>query len=233
MANLTTLRQNVSSALGLDNSASGDQTEIDARLNEGVVDMLVRCDLYVATSETTLTSGSADYELDTDILRVIDAFIVPSGSSERGRMVPMTMESILELRRASSLTALTGSNVYYALAGANLFMVYPTPTAADTVTFYFVPRPTAMTSGTNDPSSATYGGIPTEFHRGIELFALWHLSDYDDDQMAQNGEMYRNRYFEYLSMNVRASINRKHGSRMPRARVGRLAASFGRANDAY
>lgn len=200
--NLTTLRSNVTSVLGLDNTVSGDQTLLDNKINEGYTDVLLRTHCKVAKATMTLTVGSGDYTLDTGILTTIDVYLTSTGTDyclERA-----TPPEILAARRNSS------SNIpyRYAVAGANLLMLYPTPSTADTLTIYYVPRPTALTAGTDTPSD-----VPAEQHKLIEWYALWRMADYDDDGSSQQGERYRGMYEGGLR-EFRRLIQRKGGSRL-------------------
>lgn len=100
-----------------------------------------------------------------------------------------------ELLRYRNLASPSSSPVFsYALEGANLLLLYPVPSVADTLTLYYTPVPTAMANASDDPSTATYGGIPTVLHRGIELFALWKMADEMDDAGSQQGASYRQMY---------------------------------------
>jgi hypothetical protein len=87
-------------------------------------------------------------------------------------------------------------------------MLYPTPSTADTIKLYYVPRPTAMSTGTDDPSTATFGGIPPEFHRAIVKYTEAEAADYRDDQTSQHGDRYRADYQRWLGK-IRKAVNQK------------------------
>lgn len=160
-----------------------------------------------------MTAGTDDYTLDTAILLVKEAFSTAAG--ENGRLTQVSPSELLEMRMAGG-TATSGAAMYYAVNGANLFMVYPTPaSSADTVTFYYVPRPTTLASGADIPSE-----IPAEHHPAIEFYALWRLASYDDDQSSGQGERYREQYSEWVRK-ARKYISMKGNVRLPRATVGR------------
>lgn len=214
MSTLATLRTNVSAILGLDNSTSGDQTQIDAYINEGVLEVLKATKCYVTYATASMTANSSDYTLDTDILEIRDVFST-SGSVTRP-LERRSMDEILDLRRASSTA---GAQIrYYALAGHNLLMVYPTPSTGETLTFYYVPMPTVMSNSAHDPSSSTYGGIPSENHNVIEWYALWRLADMDDDSSSEQGMMYRESYLRALA-EMKRHLRFKGGYRLAPARL--------------
>lgn len=138
----------------------------------------------------TETANQGDYTLDSGIIRLKGWQWAGSGTYSSPE--PVGVDELLRLR-AAGVSAGAWPASYYAVQG-NLLMVYPTPSAADTITIYCTPRPTAMSAGTHDPSSATYGGIPSEFHPAIERYALWKLGSADDDQSSAQGERYRIEY---------------------------------------
>lgn len=173
--------------------------------------METHCHIALSSS-VALTSGSGDYELDTDVLalhKVIDSVGTP--------LVRVDEEDIYQLRRGTASASTTSR---YALSGANVFMVYPTPTSAATLSIYYVPRPTPMSSASHDPSSSTYGKIPAEWHKGIELYALWQGADYDDDASSNQGDRYFSQYTAWLGK-INTGTRLKGGRKLPRARVGR------------
>src|SRR3990167_2799849 len=194
MATLAKFRSAVTGKIGLDNTAgSADQVRTDDWLNEGVVDVLRETGCNV--DSTTITPGaSADYALAVSVLGILDIYTT-SGSSN-SRLEQVTVPDMLQMRLNGSTAA--GPTSYYALAGTDLMLFYPTPAAADTFTMYCVPKPTAMSVSSDDPSSASLGGVRTEFHKAIELYALAEAADYDDDGSSAQGARYRERYHEEL-----------------------------------
>lgn len=167
----------------------------------------------VAEADLALTAGEEDYTLDSAILLIKEA--VASGSSGSYRMEQVSPAEIVDRRISTSAAASSGSTLLYALNGANEFMVYPTPASADTVTFYYVPRPVTLSSDSDTPSE-----IPAEYHPAIEFYALWRLSSYDDDASSGQGERYREEYDRWVKK-ARRYVNSKGNVRLPRAKVGR------------
>lgn len=211
------MRAAVSAKLGLDNSVAGDQTNIDGWLNEGVVDVLTRTGCYVTSATMTETSGTGDYTLDTGILKVVG--LSWSNSSTGSIPEQVSIPEILALRIMSPASTSWPASCY-AVAGANLLMVWPTPSGADVITIYYVPRPTVMSSGANDPSVSTYGGVPSEYVKAVEYYACWQAGDYNNDQQSEGGERYRVLYEQMLAR-IRSETVRK-GGRLGRAQVGAL-----------
>jgi hypothetical protein len=136
-----------------------------------------------------MTAGTGDYRMDSAILAIEDIYLTSGGANFRVRRMPTT--DLVNLRLYSTTTA---PIQMYSLQGADLLMVYPTPIQADNLTIYYIPRPTALSAPTDDPSTSSLGGIPSEFHYGLELYMLWKAGDSFDDEGSQNGETYRRLY---------------------------------------
>lgn len=226
MATLTTLRSAVYNRIGLDSTASGtEETLVTGWLNEAVREVLLRTHCYVKCIDLTLTSGSWKYDLPSTALavkKVID-------SSNRPVEV-VTPTELFEHRMADSASSAVPLRV--AFYGSNLLLVWPTPTGASVLEAFYVPRPTEMTVGTHDPSNATYGGIPVEFHHAIELWALAKASDYGHEQRTQNGLKYMAEFDQYILKVVRPAVMRK-GGQLGRAMVGPRRGRYRPANDVY
>ena len=193
MSTLSTLQSDVAGVLGLDfdsaNPNNGDGPRLLGWANDAVIDMLRRTHCYVTSATMTLTANQGDYNLDSNILAIEDIYLTSGGAN-----FVVHRRETTEIINLRLFQATTSPMTLYAVAGSNLLMVYPTPIQADTLTIYYVPRPTAMSTGTNDPSTTTYGGIPSEFHYGLELYMQWKAGDFVDDESSSSGETYRRMY---------------------------------------
>lgn len=202
---LADYRSEVSATIGLDNTASSEeQGLIDGWVNEGVLDILTRTSCKVLPSDVSLTAGENDYELDANILSIVGAFVTTDGTDywfER-----TTPAQIIDFRRNATSTSSPAR--WYAVAGANLLMVYPTPDSADTLTLYYVPAPAELATGTDEPSE-----IPAEWHRLVTLYALWRAADYDEDTSSAQGERYRQTYEQEMAK-MRRAVSKKGGHRL-------------------
>jgi len=136
-----------------------------------------------------LTTGQGDYNLDTSILAIEDIYTTSGSANFR-----LTRKSSTDLVNLRLFSVTTSPEQLYALSGANLLMLYPAPLQADVLTIYYVPRPTALSSATDDPSTNSLGGIPSEFHYGLELYMQWKAADAFDDESSSNGETYKRMY---------------------------------------
>lgn len=210
MSTLAQLRTEVSSILGLDNTASSaEQSLMDSWINEGVANVLVETHCKVLPFTMTLTAGEDDYTLSTDILALIDLF-VDAASGDDFPVQRVTSSELLRMRMNAS-TAISPV-MRYATSGSNLLMVYPTPSAADVLVGIYVPRPTTLSSASDTPSE-----VPAEYHRLIVQYACWRGADMDDDSSSEQGERYRGLY-ELGCGELRQAVKGKGGSRLAPAR---------------
>jgi hypothetical protein len=219
VATLATLRRSVQQKIGLDTTSSGtEETLVDAWINEGIVDVLLRTRCHVNCADLTLAANTWKYNLSDSILAINDVSCTSATTGESRVLTRTTPERILSMRQGSPSTSPLVT--YYALNGSDLLMIYPTPSSADTLEVYYVPRPSAMSGTANDPSAETYGKIPTEYHKAIEYYALWQAADYDDDSSSQTGEYYRVLYEQYL-VRIKRQAERRGGRYMGAATIGR------------
>lgn len=210
---LANYRSRISARLGLDTTAAGSEaTLLDSFVNDGYEDFLQRTACWIERSTLTTTAGSADYDMDQDIMQIVELSILDSDGDTTlpARMSP---QDIMELRRGSSDQ--DSPSRRYAVQGHNMLMLWPTPTTADTITIYYVPRPATLSV-----SSDTASLVPPQYHRALEFYAAAQLADYDDDQSSGMGQSYLAQY-EALVVRARREAMRMGGRRMAPARVGR------------
>lgn len=214
MSSLATLQTNVAAELGLVNDSPGDQPQITAALNKAVVDMLRKTHCYVISDTMgPLTIGTGDYDLDSSILAIDEVYMGPASASGGHTLERISSGEMISMRAYAS--SAQGSPLFYALMGANRLLLSPIPAAADTLTIYQVPRPTAMSSGSHDPSNGTYGGIPAEFHDGLELYAEGRLASLADDASSAQGVRYQNDYKAFIR-EMKGDLQLKGGKRLAR-----------------
>lgn len=199
-----------------------------------MVDILRRTHCYQTSGTISLSAGTSDYTLSSSILALLKVYTTSNGSMYQLQRV--SVDELVDLRVGAS-SAQSSPVFRYALAGASTLMMYPTPASADTVNTIHVPLPTAMSSSSHDPSNITYGGIPVQWHYGIELYALWKMADSIDDQSSSQGERYRTLYEGdngrggYIAQ-IRAELARM-GGRGKRARLGSGRRNIPHTNDQY
>jgi hypothetical protein len=202
----------------------GEQGRIDGWVNDAILDILRKTRCYVRADTMTMTANEKDYDLSSLVLVIMEMELT-------GNYAAFDRVSGDELRRLRRSSVATDTTTYkYALEGANLVMVYPTPSSAVSIDIYYVPRPTALSAPADDPSAPTFGGVPAEFHEGIELYAMWKAADFDDDQTSAQGQRYKEAYDKYVK-DMRSELRGKVRGPAPRAVVNARRARLPRRND--
>jgi hypothetical protein len=230
--------------MGLDTTAGGNELILMQRwFNRGIVDVLLKTHCYVDIGTMTLTSGDTDYRIDSNILAV-DNITVPDllGNAREVDVIDMVdllpyLANIVVAQDAPWKAAVEGT----------LLRVAPAPTSAVVLTYYYVPKPStiAAADGTTaddaaDPSTAAYGGIPTEYHDAVLAYMIWKAAQYDQ----QGGGFFRGHAFapgsaygsdyEELCAKYRKAHRRKAGRGLHAGRVGYPDRQhFPRRNDTY
>ena len=227
MATLTQLRVAVQQKLGLDSTAAGvEETLLTGWLNEAVVDVLLRsrCNVNLATITTTANVG--DYTLPTSILAVQDlTYSDTTGVRQLRRITP---EEILRRRFVAYPGAIVSA---YALNGSDMLMLSPSPTSVNTISLYYVPRPLPMSSASHDPSDDAYGGIPLEYQKAVELYAMAEAAEFTDHQPSGFGGNYRQLYEQKL-IEIKRGMRHKGGRSLGPVILGRRSPATG-SNSMY
>jgi len=209
--NLGDLRTAVAAATGLDTSDASELALLDRWINEGVVDVLRRTRCYQEMATMALTAGlDGDYTLDSDVLQILDIWI----DSDEGPLTRVTPEEMLHLRRAASNDGVSR----YALAGSNLFMVYPEPSADVTAHLLVVPRPTKLSQPAHDPSTVTYGGIPEELHPLVEMYATFRAGLFRRDASISASGLYQ--IYEAEALRAARDTSAKGGRKLAPVKPG-------------
>lgn len=211
---LTDIRSRVANGIGLDNTDAGfEQGLIDSWTNEAIIDFLERTKVKVEQATTTLTAGDGDYELPSGVLVVNDITVTNASDGQVLPLEPIPIEELMWRRRYPGATPVR----YYAMQGANLLSLYPTPDSPDSLNMYYVPFPTALATGTD---TLTGAGIPPQFHYLIECYVKWKAGEYNDHSSSQNGIVYFQQY-QTETKKARGRIRREQGRRRPPALAGR------------
>jgi hypothetical protein len=178
-------------ALGLDyETVSGNELILMQRWhNRGVVDVLLKTHCYVDIGTMALQAGVTDYRIDSSILTV-DNITLPDSSGAPYALDVVSMSDLIPYLDPSIAATVTPTKA--AIEGT-LLRVAPSPSSAITLTYIYVPKPTEIpadgTTGSDalDPSTAQYGGIPTEFHDAILTYMMWKGAEYDQPRNFDQG----------------------------------------------
>ena len=223
MSTLSELQTEVAEEIGSIN-ATDDATKINRFLNRGVRAILRATRCY--QDQITATPGAVnEYTLASSVLDIVDLAIQGEDSALE-RLAPA---EVRRLQRVSSASA--SPPRYYALAGNNLLLFHPALAADDVLDMLVVPAPTAMSSAAHDPATATYGGIPEDYHELIARYAMGRLASFDDDGSSAQGVRYRDEYREGIK-EMKRELGLKGGHVLPRARTGRRRTVYA-GNDRY
>jgi hypothetical protein len=220
MATLADFHTAAAAELGLDTNSSlsgDDAARVTQLANRAVLDILIKTKCRVREMSLNLTAGKDAYSLDTDVLVMLELWASDANGNERV-LEPMALDEINTRRLYGDLA--TPPVSYYTLQGSDLLIVFPTPDSGGTLKGQYVPRPTAMSAAGNDPSTTTYGGIPSEYHDLIEEYIFYYAARGDDHQGSARGNQYLARYLQRIQ-EMRRELLRKRGNRLPIARVGR------------
>lgn len=218
MTTLLSLETAVSNETGL--HAVDEKTTIDDALNVAVQRVLEDTHCYI-TSENVLVSSltalgavAGDYTLPPEILEISELYVTSGGT-----IYPLERVGELELIENRLVAQPTGTpSMFYAVSGANMLMMWPTPAPTDTLTIYYVPVPTALSGPTDDPAVAANGGVPQYLHEAIFFYACSRCASYDDDQTSAQGQRYRDWYDAEIKR-YRTLIRKRGGKRNARAVV--------------
>lgn len=218
-----------SRSLGLDDTAASDELKLMQRwVNRGIVDVLLKTHAYTDIGSMALQAGVTDYRIDASILTT-DNITIPDTSGEPYELEVVSMDALLPFLNPA--IASTTTPVKASIDGT-LLRVAPAPSSAITLTYVYVPKPTEITADATtgsdaiDPSTSTYGGVPTEFHDAILMYMMWQGAQYDQ----QGGGFYRGHAFAPGSAfynvykarcdEIRHQLRRKRGRGLSKGVVG-------------
>lgn len=220
---------------GLDDTAGTDELLLQQRwAQRGVVDVLEKTHCFLDIGDMTLTANVSDYRIDSSIL-AMDNMHVTSG----GQVTEIEVIDMQDLDEYLASNPVGGPAAYAAIEGT-LMRLAPAPTAADVLRYYYVPKPSLMTDDANDPSSATYGGIATEYHDAILYYMEWRAAEYNQ----QGGGFYRGKayapgsaqqgLYQGRCAEIRKAHRKKSGRGLHAGRIGYpTRGNIGHRNDQY
>lgn len=215
---LTRLRIQVAAVIGTDvTSGSDDETLVTEWINEGMEQFMLDTGCVAKWATMSLTSGTHTYTLPTGAMAIHEVQNEQGGDSYRLERV--TLQELVELRRRDGAAPAR----WYAVVGSNMLSLYPTPGSGETLTVWYVPRPTAMSTGSETPGDGTGNReIPAEFHKAVFEYAAARAAEYDQHGPSQYGTYFRALY-EKSVRDCRKAMFGKGGRRPARATVGRAA----------
>ncbi len=165
-----------------------------------------RCN--VTSGTISLSAGVSDYANAVTAMEILNVFT--TSSSQKYPLTHVDTQTLLDMRNS---TFQSSPIRWYAYNGFDLFMIYPTPALADTVTLYYVPYPTALSASSDSPVD-----IPAEYHPAVEYYAFYRAATFSDDTSSQMGQQYLQQY-ELWIRRLKKRIALAGGRKLPRARI--------------
>jgi len=195
---------------GLDDDVPDEHTLMLGWARDAVIEVLLRAHCTVETSTMTLNVGSYLYGIDPVVLAVINAQLSDGSELEVTQLANLRKRQKVGSSSPIRMLAIEGDRLY----------VYPTPTAADILVWDFVPRPQQLlTNPGDDPSTVTFGRIPTEYHRALEYYMLWQAGEYDDKKFSQTPQDLEKRFDDECKKVHQRKLG-KRGLGSPRPLIG-------------
>lgn len=199
------LQNGVIGKLRLD--TTNDLTRVKDTLNQVYAQVCIQTEANQQAGTATLTAGEGTYTMPAQVVRVKQ--ITTQAVGQTGNSAPLRMvglEEILERRRYAT-GASTGTVTHYALAGLNELHVWPTPSTADTLTFYYVYQPDPLQNDTDVP-------ILQEPYASkiLEYGALAELGDFLLGAADPSTQQYRQLYETWMQR-FRAHLVRRAGGK--------------------
>lgn len=182
-------------------------------VNQIYSEVCIETEAIQAVATMTLTSGTSTYTMDTSIIRVKQMYVTPSGQARSRPLQPTSIEQILEWSASNGATVTNmGYVTHYAMFGIQDILFYPTPTAADVVTIYYVKQPTAL-SAVGDIPVIQEPYASNCLVEGACFQAALFLKDPDAQLYSQS--------FERAKQSLRAHLRRREGSMTRQFRITR------------
>ena len=217
---LAQFRTRIAAKTALSNTTAADQGMIDDLVNMAYEDVVRRTSCKVGTTTISLSASTGDYTIPTSYLHIMEVYTTTSGQSYS--MQRTTAEDIIRRRIGVSTGFSSSPARYYATQGIDLLLVWPTPSAADSLSVYYVARPTALSASADLPSA-----IPAEFHQLIEYKACAEAADYAE-MVISRGRMTPTvdptrwlLLYEKGLKELRVSVSRAGGRRLAPVRINR------------
>lgn len=211
------LKRHIAAEIGLDQTVAGvEDLLMNDWAQDAVYDFLIETRVHLASGTLALVAGQQDYSMVSAVpnaLGITEASISSGGS--RYGLERVSMEELLDWRRTSQTLDRTRK---FACEG-DLFMVYPTPAQADTITFYGPSRPTPFSTDADDFTTAAFGGIPVQHSPALISYMRWRAGIYDERKVPHTPDQLR-QFYELELARARRRIRRMGGRTLPGLRAG-------------
>lgn len=195
--------------------ATNDLSKVKDWINQVYYEACIETNFYeTSSSATTLTAGQTSVSVPSSIVKI--EYIVPAGSdgSLWGPMEEVTFEEILENRAWAGSTQTTGAPSRYAFRSSqsSSIEVWPQAYGGETLTFYGVCLPNALSGNTDTPI------FPEPYATMVLQYgALVQAAEYKKDPLVSE---FNALYIQWI-IKLRSLNNVRAGSKVQQFRVER------------
>jgi hypothetical protein len=190
--------------------SSADLSKIKDWINQRYAQVCIEVEVKQNLATMALTANTSNYTLPSVVERIEAMYVTPVGGTRGPALVETSLSDIIDRQRGTGST--NGNTVTsYAVLGVDEFVVWPTPSAADTITIYYVGLPTALTADADVPVLHEPWCSKLLFHGPASDAATFQK----DAQMAQ----WHAAQFEEWIRRYRTHLNRKKGTTTRQFRV--------------
>ena len=158
----------------LDDANTDEHNQLVLWANDAVQEILMDTHCVIETASTALTVGVNLYTIDPSVLAIANAYLVSANQNYEVEIVQLEQLRLHQRFEGTSpvqLMAIQGDRLY----------IYPTPDAADTIIWDYVPKPIQpLVNPSDDPTNANYGRLPDNAMLALEYYGIWQAAEYDD-----------------------------------------------------
>jgi len=182
-------------------------------VNQTYAEVCIETEAVQDFDTLTTTANVAVYTLDTAIVRIKQMYITPAAQGASRPLIPTSLEQILEWSASNGAnTTANGYVTHYALFGIQNIQFYPTPSAANTITMYYVKLPTAL-SAAGDIPMLQEPYVSTCLTEGACFQAAMFVKDPDTPLYKQN--------YDQALRALRGHMRRREGAMTRQFRITR------------
>jgi hypothetical protein len=166
---MATVEQIVTEVVSHQFSRAQYEDYIKGRINDAQGYITLQTDFreFFTTEPIAVVPGTSTYTLPSDFQRLYDLISV-NGS---GQVFKLYQEPLVELE---TRPIASGEPTHYTVKG-NTLKLWPTPENANTISLRYYREPDTISSNSDVPE------VPTQYHRLLVSYCLWHCFEREND----------------------------------------------------